>query len=93
MNEVKGRWLFPAMMKGARQLDRHVSRYHVRDILKIYGKRVGITKRIYPHLLRHSAATYLVNNGVDMFTVQRILRPQEHSNDRRLRADESRPAA
>jgi site-specific recombinase XerD len=33
----------------------------IRKLLQIAGKRAGIRKRIYPHLFRHSRATYYAN--------------------------------
>jgi site-specific recombinase XerD len=37
------------------------------------AERAGIRKRVYPHLLRHTFATSLIENGVDIATVQRLL--------------------
>jgi integrase/recombinase XerD len=41
--------------------------------LKIRAKLVGITKRVYPHLFRHSFATQLLISGVDITVVASIL--------------------
>lgn len=43
-------------------------------ILKKYGRRVGIEKKIHPHLLRHQFATELLRNkGADIVLVSEIL--------------------
>jgi integrase/recombinase XerD len=45
----------------------------VRQIIKRAAKKAGIQKRVTPHVLRHSYATHLIDNGVNLRHVQELL--------------------
>lgn len=45
----------------------------IRIMMKKYAKLAGIERNITPHMFRHSFATYLIDEGVDISCVQRIL--------------------
>lgn len=44
----------------------------VRLMLKKYTKQAGIDRNITPHMIRHSVATYLIENGMDVSCVREI---------------------
>jgi len=61
-------WLFEGQ-------DRHhkYSEKSVQQVVKQAASRVGITKKVTPHTLRHCFATHLMDNGVQLPYIQELL--------------------
>jgi site-specific recombinase XerD len=62
-------WVFPGVNKPTQALTDGA----VQRICKRTAKRAQLTKRIHPHVLRHSFATHLLEAGVDLLSVQALL--------------------
>jgi integrase/recombinase XerD len=59
--------IFLSIRGGALSPDR------VRQIVKERAKSAGIDQNVYPHLLRHSFATHLLEGGADLRVIQELL--------------------
>lgn len=63
----KSDWFFCTLAGG--QLDTS----HVRHMVARRGRKAGIEMRCHPHLLRHSYASELLEDGYSIIEVQRLL--------------------
>lgn len=53
--------------------DLRLSPRAVQRLLKTYAVKAGITRKVTPHVIRHSFATDLLSNGADLRSVQALL--------------------
>lgn len=60
-------WLFEGQ-KGAQYSPESLSR-----VIKTAARKAGITKRVHPHMMRHSYATHQLEQGVDIRYIQEWL--------------------
>ena len=67
-SEIKKSGFFFVNSRGCRYTEQSI-----RLMLKKYTKLAGINRNITPHMFRHSFATYLIEEGVDISCVQQIL--------------------
>ena len=63
-----GEWLFPG-----KNGDTHITTRTVEKIFSSAAKAAGISKDVCVHSLRHSFATHLLENGVDIRYIQELL--------------------
>lgn len=77
VKNARGLWIRDARKTGNRvflnQRGTPLSRMSMWKIVAGTAKQAGITKPVYPHILRHSFATHLLEGGADLRAVQEML--------------------
>jgi integrase/recombinase XerD len=63
-----GDWLFPGKTYAG-----NVSPESARTVFRKAAQAAGITKKVTPHVLRHSFATHLIDTGTDVTVVKALL--------------------
>jgi len=71
-------WIFPANNLSVCPRSGVRRRHHITDrcvsrALKVAASRAGIMKRVHPHVLRHSFATSLLRNGMDIRSLASLM--------------------
>jgi site-specific recombinase XerD len=61
-------WLFLGTSK-----QNHITRTGIADAFNKQVERIGITKEVSIHTLRHSFASHLLEDGVDLFRIKELL--------------------
>ncbi len=86
--------LFAQMGKNSKNAkDLRLTPRSIERIIKRYAVKAGITRKVTPHVIRHSFATDLLENGADLRSVQALLGHQNiattqvytHVTDKHLR--------
>ena len=71
--KTAGGWIFPTIRRNRIGEYQPVAARTVETVVHDLGVSAGITKRVHPHLFRHSFATWWLNKGGNPVDLQRIL--------------------
>jgi integrase/recombinase XerD len=75
---LRHRWIQEFGLKDAETLfisrtGKKLTRQGIWKIVKNYAEKAGIDKRVWPHMIRHSFATHVLQGGADLRAVQELL--------------------
>ncbi len=78
MRETRWQYVFPARKRSVdprsgRELRHHVLESGLQKAVKRAAARAGIDKRVTCHTLRHSFATHMLENGINIRALQKLL--------------------
>lgn len=76
--EIRHRWLIEHNLRDARtffltRLGKGFSRQGIWKLVKKYAKLANISRKVWPHMIRHSFATHVLRGGADLRAVQELL--------------------
>jgi integrase/recombinase XerD len=71
--DAEGDWIFVALRRRPGGGHERLTVSGLNQLIHELSDKAGLDKRVYPHLLRHSFATEMLNRGMDAITLSRIL--------------------
>ena len=63
----------PALFVKERAPHTRMSKAGIEKVIRQLGKKAGIQRRVYPHLIRHTTATMALQHGMDVTEIQKML--------------------
>ena len=72
-SDAAGTRIFLGTRRAASRLYEPMTESGVGQMVRDLAERAGIERRVYPHLFRHSAATYYLQRGMDSLLVAQLL--------------------
>jgi len=71
-------WIFPSEVRSKCPKTGRIGRYHVDEsginrTLNVVGRKLGLAQRLHFHILRHCFATHMLDSGVNVRQVQKLL--------------------